>query len=523
MERPHGGQLGAGPRPGGRAPHPLAAQGEDHVAQDRHVGEHPRVLAEQGHLTASGGHEPLRAVQHPLAQGHPTARGVQQARHHRADRGLARPVGPDEGHGPPGRHGQGDHDVARVQAEGDLQVPAPPLAVRRGGGGVHAGGGRVRGLWRWYLVLGVPVPGSVLTPRAPQCTQSTPTHISGTNDNEGKHNEHHSQGQGGGGVALPLQVDGQRHGAGHALLGAGEGDGGAELPQAAPQGQGGAAGQGRGRQRQGNAHQDPPRARPQGAGGGLGTGVTAAQGRLQGHHQVGHGHEDLRHHHGGGGEGDTHAPGVQPRPQDPLAPQGGQQRDTGHHRGQRHGQDRQDAGDPHPRPAPGQRQGQGHAQEHADGRGGQAGAYRQPQGRLRRRRREQLGQLAPGHAGAQPHQGQHDRAAPAGGQDGDEHGQGRASGPPAPGPPPGTGGPGRGRRLVHDRTSVHHGQGASDVSRCRHPPGAYADLTACWSRWGRTRPRGPWRWALRPGCPRPGCRRGRRSRTWPGPSGRSRR
>ena len=214
--------------------------------------------------------------------------------------------------------------------------------------------------------------------RTAAARQGGPAHVRGSDNEERQGDEHHRQRQGGRRVVLPLQVDGQRHGAGDALLGAGEGDGRSELAQAAPQGQGGAAHQRRCRQRQGDAHQDPPRARPQGAGDGLRAGVAAAQRGLQGDHQVGHGDEDLGDDDGCGCEGDLHAQGGQWLPEQPPLAEGRQQGDARDHRRHGHGQHSYDAGDPHPRPLSGQQQRQRNPQGYADGRGDQAGARREP-------------------------------------------------------------------------------------------------------------------------------------------------
>ena len=196
----------------------------------------------------------------------------------------------------------------------------------------------------------------VLEPAAGQQVggDPAPVDIGRPDDDEGQANEHSGQGQGGGRVLLPLQVNGQRHRAGDALLGAGEGDGRPELAQAPAQGQGRAPSQSRCRQRQRHLHQNPPRAGPEAPGGDFGPLVTAAQRRLQSDHQERHGDEHLGNDHRGSGEGDGRPPLLQVRPQQAAVAQGGQQCDTGHHRRHRHRQHREDPRDPHPRPAAGQ-------------------------------------------------------------------------------------------------------------------------------------------------------------------------
>ena len=158
------------------------------------MGEDAGLLAEQRHLAAAGGHEALRAVQDPLTQDHPAALGVQQPGHDGADRGLARAVGAHEGHGAPGRDGQVDDDVARAQAEGDLQLPAAlsgfaglavPAGLVRGGceGVAVVGGGglpRRPGRVRLPVLLGLlgEAPGRVAS------HQSGPAHVRGSDNEE---------------------------------------------------------------------------------------------------------------------------------------------------------------------------------------------------------------------------------------------------------------------------------------------------------------------------------------------------
>ena len=237
-----------------------------------------------------------------------------------------------------------------------------------------------------------------------------PGDVGRPHDEEGHGDEHHRQCQRGRRVVLPLQIDRQRHGARHPLLGAGEGDGRSELAQAPAQGECCAASQGRSHQRQGDARQQCPRARAQSPGDRLDVGVAAAQHGLEGHHEVGHGDEDLCDDDSRGREGDLHVHDAQgPPEQTPLA-QRRQQGDSRHYRRHGHRQHCEHAAHAHASPLPRQQERQRHAEADRDHGGDDAGAQRQAESAGGRLRRQQRRQLCPGHTRAQPDEGQDDGA-----------------------------------------------------------------------------------------------------------------
>ena len=237
-----------------------------------------------------------------------------------------------------------------------------------------------------------------------------PGDVRRSHDDEGHRDEYDRQRQGRRRVAFPLQVDRQRHGARDALLGAGEGDGRPELAQTSAQSECRPPHEGRPHQRQGDTGEHCPLARAQRPGDRLSVGVARAQRRLEGHDEVGHGHEDLGDDDGGGREGDLHSQSLQGRPEHAPFAQCGQQSDAGHHRGHGHGQHGQDASDAHARPLAREKKSQRHSQNHADRGRDQTGPQRQAERPSRRIGHQQDRQLGPGHARAQPDEGQHDRA-----------------------------------------------------------------------------------------------------------------
>ena len=129
-------QFGIGALAGGAFGDMAAARPEGDIVQHTHVGEDPRGLGQQGDVATTGGHEAARAVQLPLAQEHPAAIGVEQARHDPADGRLARAVGADECERASGPDLQVRGDIPLGGCEGDAQIQA----AGRGGGG--AGGRR---------------------------------------------------------------------------------------------------------------------------------------------------------------------------------------------------------------------------------------------------------------------------------------------------------------------------------------------------------------------------------------------
>ena len=105
LQPPHG------PLPRRRSGHPLAPHPECHVVQHTQMREQPRLLRHEcnppfvgrnPHRPLIGRHNDDTAVTDPHTS---RARG-QQARNHSEHRGLAHPVGPDQGNGPSGFNAQ---------------------------------------------------------------------------------------------------------------------------------------------------------------------------------------------------------------------------------------------------------------------------------------------------------------------------------------------------------------------------------------------------------------------------------
>ncbi|CAM5553728.1 Glycine dehydrogenase (decarboxylating) [Streptomyces griseomycini] len=293
---------------------------------------------------------------------------------------------------------------------------------------------------------------------------------------DGHRQQHQAEGDRGGRVALQGEVHRERHGLGAAGEVAGEGDRRAELAEGPGPGEDGTGRDARGDQRQGDPAERGEAGGAQGGGRLLVARVGGPQRALDADDEERHRHERLGEDDARGGEGQGDAePGVQPLADDAVAPQGEQQGDAAHHRGEdqgkRHqGADQTAAGEVRTGQQPGQRDADDQAQ-----RGRRRGADQRQAQRLPHLGAGQLlGQTAPGSPEEEREEGdQEEGEAQEGGH---EEGEGNApaggagtccaGSPHGPRPAPAAAGGRRGGARVR-RGGVPTGHGARNPAPVR--------------------------------------------------------
>jgi len=211
---------------------------------------------------------------------------------------------------------------------------------------------------------------------------------------------------------LELQIDGQGHGLCPPRKVSREGDRRPELAQrpsprqAHPRPEGGC------QEREGDAPEGGPVAGAQRRRHRLVAPVQAPEPRLHGHHQEGHGHEGLCHHHAGGreGQGDSQRlvkGGAENAP-------ASERQEKGHpadHRRKDHGKEAENPEQPLSRELrTGQDPGQGHADHGGEPQGSQRGEQRDPESLAHGRRGDSTPHFAPGGPENEPRQGKNEEA-----------------------------------------------------------------------------------------------------------------